>query len=297
MTYVLDPAQPLPDELRRVTREQLDDAVERLTAPDDPFDVRVHEARKRTKEVRAVLRMVRKPLGASIKQEQSRRLRDGAHQLAPARDAEVARATLATLDRGATDLARLRKALDEQRDSARASVAGAGTAEQVAADLADLRDEVEAWPLTSDGWALIAPGVTRVYRRGFRRAREAMADPTDDAMHEWRKRVKDHWCHLRLLTPTFPTALEPLAEAAHRLSDVLGDDHDLAVLATTLDQLDVGVSARARGRLDRRLSERRAELRAEAWDLGTRLYGPAPKDWARTLGSWWKASRRRLATG
>ena len=292
MTYALDPTKPLPDEIRRVACEQLDDAISQLREADDPFDVRVHETRKRTKEVRALLRLVRKPLGASRTQAQSHRLRDAARRLAPARDAEVARATLATLDRGASDLARLRKTLEAERDSARASVAGAGTADEVAAELADLRQEAEAWPLPSGTWSLIAPGFARTYRRGLWRMREAYADPSDTAMHEWRKRVKDHWYHLRLVSPAFPATLEPLAELAHRLSDVLGDDHDLAVLDSTIDQIEVDLSARARERLERRLTARRDELRTEAWDIGTRLYGPKPKAWSRVLGSWWLAARR-----
>ena len=296
MNYALDPANALPDEIRRVACEQLDDAISRLTESDDPFDVRVHEARKRTKEVRAVLRLVRKPLGASREQAQNQRLRDAARRLAPARDAEVARATLTTLDRGASDLARLRKALEAERDSARASVAGAGIAAEVASELADLRQEAEAWPLPSAGWALIAPGFARTYRRGLWRMREAYADPSDAALHEWRKRVKDHWCHLRLVSPAFPMALEPFAEVAHRLSDVLGDHHDLSVLARTVEQTDVDLSTRARDRLERRLGDRREELRGQAWDLGLRLYGPKPKAWTGVVGSWWVATRRVRGT-
>lgn len=292
MTYALDPSQPLPDEIRRVASERLDEAIAYLTDSTEPFAARVHEARKRTKEVRSVLRLVRKPLGASQQRAQVHRLRDAAHRLAPARDAEVARSTLDALDGGATDLAPLRKALDAERDAATGSVAGAGIADEAAAELADLREQIAAWPLESDEWRLIQPGLTRAYRQGRRRMREALADPSDATWHAWRKRVKDHWCHLRLLAPAHPAALDPIAEAAHRLSDALGDDHDLAVFAHSIETADATLSARARDRLDRRLADRRTELRAEAYKLGARLYAPKPKLWTMTLEAWWAASRR-----
>ena len=297
VNFALDPAHPLPDEIRRVARETLDDAIARLSDGEEPFAARVHESRKRTKELRALLRLVRAPLGADVQSEENRRLRDAARALAPARDAEVACQTLGSVDGGASDLARLREELDGRRRSARASVAGARVADAVAGELAGIRDRVAAWELAPDDWALIGHGVRRGHRRARRRLRAAAAQPSDVAMHEWRKRVKDHWYHLRLLTPAFPGPLEALAEEAHRLSDALGDDHDLAVLAGALDEVDVTIPDRARRRLDERIVARRGERRQEAWEIGERLYAAKPGDAERLLRSWWEAARRAAAGG
>lgn len=78
-------SEPLPSEIRRVARERLLDAHRRLeNKAAEPFDVRVHEARKRTKEVRALLRLARDELGRDTYKRENARLRDAARLLAPA---------------------------------------------------------------------------------------------------------------------------------------------------------------------------------------------------------------------
>lgn len=90
MPFALSLSEPLPSEIRRVARERLRDAHRRLEKKtDDPFDVRVHEARKRTKEVRALLRLTRDEIGRDAYKRENARLRDAARLLAPVRDAQV----------------------------------------------------------------------------------------------------------------------------------------------------------------------------------------------------------------
>ena len=64
--------------------------------------------------------------------------------------------------------------------------------------------------------------------------RQAREDPTAEAMHEWRKRVKYHSYHLRLLEPVWPAMLKAQVGAAKRLEELLGDHHDLDVFMQTL---------------------------------------------------------------
>jgi CHAD domain-containing protein len=99
MSFVLDPARPLDDEVRRVGLDRLDHAIAALAGIDtaDAADVahRIHTTRKRCKELRALVRLVGPSLGshgASLDRE----VRDAARQLASIRDAQ---ALLATFDR------------------------------------------------------------------------------------------------------------------------------------------------------------------------------------------------------
>ena len=78
---------------------------------------------------------------------------------------------------------------------------------------------------------LLRPGLRRAYSRGRKRYLEARADPSDEALHEWRKRSKDLWYHLRLVRRCWPQVLDSTADEAHELSDRLGDDHDLVAYA------------------------------------------------------------------
>jgi hypothetical protein len=56
--------------------------------------------------------------------------------------------------------------------------------------------------------------------------------------------AKDLWYDSRLLGETAPSILGPLARSLHALSELLGDDHDLAVLvkmqrSDALDELSL----------------------------------------------------------
>ena len=62
----------------------------------------------------------------------------------------------------------------------------------------------------------------------------ARRQPSDENLHEWRKRLKDLLYQLRLLQAAWPTVLGAYVQEAHRLADLLGDDHDLTVLISVL---------------------------------------------------------------
>ena len=119
------------------------------------------------------------------------------------------------------------------------------------------------------------------YARGRGEFRTMRKRPTVDGLHEWRKRVTDLWYHASLLEAAWPKPMKALGREAHALSDLLGDDHDLGVLAERFaaqawpPSVDVppssrsaSVVARARGR---GLRPRREGLRREARRLRRRI--------------------------
>ena len=80
-------------------------------------------------------------------------------------------------------------------------------AARAAAEIAAGRAAVEDWSPTKSGWKLLAPGLERTYKRGRARFSDVLRDPSPENVHEWRKRVKDLWYHLRLLRDSWPEVL------------------------------------------------------------------------------------------
>jgi CHAD domain-containing protein len=300
-SFRLDPGEPVPEEVRRVARGRIDHAVDELRGKSGSSrEEAVHEARKDMKKLRALLRLVRGELGDRAYRGENESFRDTARELSGVRDADVMLATLGQLEERYGELPgagrRLRPALVAHRF--RMSAGSLKPAAKAAAEtLAEARERVADWPLDTDGFEAFEEGLGRVYRQGRRAFRAARKQPTDERMHEWRKRVKDLWYHLSLLQDTWKPVVGALADEAHELSDRLGDDHDLAVLrewahehATSLD----GDDPVLRG-FDVILQSRRKELQDEAFAYGARLYADKPSVFVSRLEGWWDATRRQVS--
>jgi CHAD domain-containing protein len=296
MPYRLDSRESVEHGLRRCAREQLDSAIEELTegVRGDPVAA-VHEARKALKKERSLLRVCRGALTPPERRRENDALRDAGRRLSAARDAEVTIQALDDLsDRFAGQVPKptftaIRKELTPDR--ARASMNGSGLAGEVAEELKAVRGRIDEWHIRRGGWRAIEAGLDRSYRRGRAGLERAAADPTVEHLHEWRKRTKDLWYHLRLLTSTAPGIVGGQAKDAHRLGDLLGDDHDLAVLRDRLEENGDAITADLDpvfGLID----HRREQLHEEALLLGRRLYAEKPGAFSRRLHRYWKAWRR-----
>jgi CHAD domain-containing protein len=301
MAYRLHPGEALPDGLRRCAREQLDRAIDQLSlrVADDPVEA-VHEARKSLKKARSLLRLGRGTLASDERRRDNDALRRAGRKLSAARDAEVMlEATDGLAERFAgrvpqTTFDAIRRHLVAERDAARARLLESGLTGQVAEELGAVRSRVDAWDLRRDGWRALEPGLDRSYARGRAALERARRDPTAENLHEWRKRTKDLWYHLRLLKPLAPGIVGGAAKDADKLSKLLGDDHDLAVLHATLEDGagDLKVDMDAVLAL---IDHRREQLQADALPLGQRLYAERRKVFVARMRRYWKASRPRTA--
>lgn len=282
MTYGLRPDRPLADEVRRVALECLDDAIGRLRRPgggDDDLETDVHEVRKRGKETRGLLRLVRPALGDAYGALNAE-VRDAARQLSSLRDSHALLGTVEDL--GGTLQGDAGGALDAVAGHLR--VAATTATHGVDADdarIAVARARLEtaralvesvAAPIDVDA---MARGVDETAARGRKAWKACRKDPSDERVHEWRKRVKYLWYQARLLGAADPDGIGPLVGDLDDLSDLLGDEHDLTVLVAHLEEaaatgtMDVG-DADALVELAR---ARQATLRAEALQLGSEVYG------------------------
>ena len=114
---------------------------------------------------------------------------------------------------------------------------------------------------------------TRALERAYRRGRTAgcagrassLATPE---LHSWRKNVKDLWHLVRLARKRISRKGQKLEPTLERLANLLGLDHDHAVLAEKLALSPTGdLALMAQLSL---IADRRRELEAEAFELGAR---------------------------
>jgi CHAD domain-containing protein len=294
LSYSFRPEQEtLTEGLQRVALSQIDKGLEELTSDELGRSETIHQVRKRCKKIRGLVRLVR-PGFDGYKKENSR-FRDMARTLSEIRDADV---LIETFDRigpqFADDLSEdtrivIRCALERRREAITDLEIDARL-EQFADALGKARNRVGDWSLEGKDRKTLAGGLAKTYARGVEALDEAAKTGEADDLHEWRKRVKYHGYHLRLLKKCWPEVLEPRAEEAGRLSDLLGDHHDLAVfveLVSDKSLVPLGVEQRL---LDL-VSERQATLADEAFALGRRLFAEEAEPMADRFVAYWRTSR------
>ena len=282
--------------LQRISLEQLDHAIAALTTL--RIDIGIHEARKALRRVRAVLRLVRDPLGDRVYRAENVALRDAGRQIGGSRDATVMVETVVGLSflyrdvlaPGAFDV--LRAHLVERDKLIRRRVEGAG-ARDVVAVLEEVRRRFGArTPALADDFSEIADGLGRVYRRGRNRMADAYASGTADAFHLWRKRVRYLRFQMTLLEGMWPELQRGLVSDLAYLADALGAEHDLAELYRLLDEEpEMLPDDNARHLLQGLLARNRTRLQAAARPVGARLYAEEPADFVMRLGAYWEAWR------
>ncbi len=307
--FALLAGEPAAPGLQRIALGQLDLTIELLSTARNggPDEDAVHETRKALKRLRALLRLLESELGAQAFARESAALRDAGRRLSGARDAEVLVSTLdALIERHPRRLARrrgvleLRARLSAERERAEARALGdTATRSEVLIELYALRARVQAWRLSErPAIAMLEPGLRRVYRDGRRRYRRAERGKGERgrALHEWRKRVKDLRYAAEILDtreerargkgaghrrrPRSPE-IHQLAARADRLGELLGEEHDLAMLAERVRGRGAAGGGRP-GRRTRRIlleliARRRRKLRGRALREGARLYRRPPK--------------------
>jgi CYTH domain-containing protein/CHAD domain-containing protein len=280
--------------MRRLIIGRLDKATERLREAGEKGDAQaeaIHGARKDLKKARAALRLIRDELGEKTFKRENHALRDAARLLSASRDAEVKLETHDALVEGAGDTppgttALWREALVADRDRI---VGGEGDeAGGAVAAIEEVAARAPEWRIRHDGWKLLAPGLDTAYSEG-REAFAALGDsPSFEAVHDLRKRGKDLWYQVRLLRDAWEPVLEATAEEIHDFTDLLGDHHDLAVLAEDLEGRPQ-VDPAQRETLKVLIEARQTELLGEARSAGERIYAEKPKAFGRRLRAYWRA--------
>lgn len=254
MAYEIRPSRALDAEFRKAALAQIDRALNDLRQEEgDPHEA-VHEARKRFKKLRGLIRLLR-PADDGLYGELNALFRDGARGLSGVRDKAALIEALDDLVEGYDDKLRVRsldavrKKLVAERDAAAEDEAALGDSRQSAIQaLEQARSKVEAFHIgggrhdAKKAGRLLARGAGKTYARAHAALQRAEKTRKAADLHELRKRIKYHWMHLRLLAPAWPEAFKAPMDVAKTVADDLGRDHDFAVM-----RAEIGAEPKAYG--------------------------------------------------
>jgi CHAD domain-containing protein len=267
--------------LRQRALDFADEAITRLGDTGSDRDKAIHDVRKRLKELRAVISLLRSHLDDHGRHDRVA-FRDAGRRLAASRDAKAAVEAFDQLrehyaqEWGPGEFLKIRRALTRRLPGPISPDTVRGLTDTLLA----ARRRVAAW--SADG--IKQEEVWSAFRRSYRAARRAMSHAAEtnrpELLHEWRKRVKAHWHHSELVTDAGLARLDKYAKQLHKLSDVLGEHHDLVVLDELLGQSPQLFGspvyvARFLGFVGRRLRG----LEERAASAGGELFAERPKAW------------------
>ncbi|WP_161570115.1 CHAD domain-containing protein [Salinigranum halophilum] len=297
MEYTIQPDETVSSGIKRIIRGKVDTGIDHIDSDMERHET-VHEVRKRCKEVRAALRLVRGVLPTYS--SENAHYRDAARRVSDIRDAQ---ALIETFDDHVTPAVETRNALDEDTMSEiRAALVDRretmamdqdlnGRLEAVRADLVEGRERVDDLPIATEGFDAVAGGLRKSYKRARNRMGKAYEGPEMERFHEWRKRVKYHRYHSRLLRNAWVGPMKARRSELKTLSDLIGDEHDLAVFLETMES-EERFDPATRESLEQVIMARRSELQRKGRPIGERLFAEEPDELVERMRAYWMATQQ-----
>lgn len=296
MAYRLKKGESVPDGVKRIAGAEIDSAIENLEhCGRKNRDQAIHEARKSVKKIRGVLRLLRPELGNTYSDENGR-FRELGHRLSELRDAQailvmfdaIAEEYAGSIEKNTLDA--IHRGIESAKGEKERTIGVAKLIQDAIGTLRSNRKRVAQWPLQEDGFAALAPGLKLTYRRGRRALAKALSDPDPVNYHTLRKRVKDHWYHIRLLESLWTELQQARESSLHELETWLGDDHNLVVLCEQLQKEPDKYGGQQAVQVFLALAaERQKKLRDDSLALSRRIYEEKPRQFVERMEKLWDA--------
>lgn len=295
MSYRIGRDESVSAAVRRIAHERIDKAVKEVES--DKFDPheKVHQVRKRCKELRGLIRLVR-PAFEKTYQRTNIAFRDIARPLSDPRDARTVIDSYDDLmEHFAEQINRESFGIVRRRLTARLhEFSDADVVERLSGArdaLLTVKGLVDDWRFKSDDFDAIAAGVAKTRQRAVKDLQQVERDADTDTLHDWRKRLKYHWFHLRLLQGIWPENLKSMQTQIKQLVDYLGEDHDLANFLFTVETFASEIDSADLEALRGLVQQRRKNLQRRTIRLGQRALAESTESLNARFKAYWKLWR------
>lgn len=244
MAYRFRISETLGAGSRRIAREITDKTIRLATERGQPLGVGVHEARKGVKKLRSLIRLV-SPVSKSPEalKDADRFLKRAAKMLASRRDEDVIHLTLSKLAAeganafGPKQAAVIFNGLARQNKAEKEDAAFKKDFAKFSGMISDIRLGVADWAFHQSALQALDRGYIATYHDARTGILKILEKPTDKRLHDWRRLVKYHLYHARLLESIKAGCDRERIEKIKLLEGTLGDHHDLVMLKERIKSL------------------------------------------------------------
>ena len=300
MSFAFKRKECIADGVCRIARKQVDKAL-KTCAKNSPESI--HTTRKQIKKVRALLRLVRCSVGKKKFESALDNLRKAAGYLAGPRDSHVQLQALKGLTRphgrksSTHAFSQIRAALKQESTEQAEKLRAGDGARKVRQILSKMPRQFARLSFREEGWNILGPSIKKACDAAQQARDCALHDSVPENFHEWRKRVKDLLYTLELLKPIWPEQMSAFCAEFEKLTDLLGDDHDLEMLRQTVIKKSVNVDLEGETqRLLPLIETRQIELRKYALKLGNHFFNEKTSLFTDRLHQYWKRWKSKKPT-
>jgi CHAD domain-containing protein len=296
--FSLMPRESPGTAFRRVTSEQIEQAVALCSASAGDPDRASHEIRKCTKRLRSLIKLYRDALPAHPAASEISRFRDISSLLASHRASRVhldMLESVAAEKHPGADPFRISR-LHEQLAGDHAVLTrnmlqkGSFAVVQQRFEASLLPGMPVPVPCTFTGLSRQIAASQRACRRNLK---VLMASDTAEAMHELRKSVKTLWYQLTLVHAVWPAVVGATVHQLDLLAEKLGRDHDLHELTEFLIRMEADSPGKVPEGLIAHLLKKRGMLRKPILTQAARLFTEKPSHLARRLEGYYRVFTRQ----
>jgi CHAD domain-containing protein len=292
MPYRFKIDEPIEAGFRRIAAEEITAALTELEGG-HVHAKNVHECRKCLKRLRSLVRLAAGSIGTEKARRRTKSLGAIARLLSARRDQTVIAETIAKLSKDTSDAAAALAPL-------KASWPSTGNIESESLDpeiagkartaLLKEAKKLQRAKFQKRGFAALTDGLDASYRQGRHALADAYDEGSDEAFHDLRKAVQWHWRQMSLLAKAWPQEFDARIDEARDLSQLLGEDHDLAMLVAATAECEKMSSAEKDAAIAF-CRQQQQVLRATVERRAARLFSEKPKAFVRRVRDYWHLSR------
>lgn len=239
MPFKINHNVPLDLEIKRILTDLIDESLQYLEDAGQNTDECIHEIRKNMKKARATLRLIRPGLPTELYQRFNALFRDIAREFAEARDSRAllnAFYGLMAKNEDSQSLQNANTLLKNNYTNKTSNLIEDQPYKTTKAQLETARYLAEAIEIGVSSKENLLQGLVSNYKKASKAYKKATKATNAHEFHEWRKKQKHLLSQFLLLEDFFSPEIKYYPEYLQYLSELLGKEHDLAVLTLFLQK-------------------------------------------------------------
>lgn len=240
MSYSINLNKNVEKQSQKVVFSQLKKSIEEIEENSLSMDNKIHQLRKRCKKMRGLLRIIRPQLKKSgVYDAQNQYFKETAKHFSATRDKKMLEETFKKIvlkyNLDENRYTQILTSIESMEVQSEKSVQNHFASYR--AEYERNRKNIKQYRLKKKNSKALDKGIKKGYKKAKKLKKKAYETQSDKDFHQWRKWVKYHWYQMRLIKKNEKCVLGPRVKLSGMLADILGDEHDLSVFKSFVEDV------------------------------------------------------------